>query len=540
MFQSNIEVYSDDYAYRASSHISCNNVVPIRKEKSLIELRDYQDDAYNACINDLLGPCPVRSVLLVLATGLGKTILFSKIIESWQGRVLVLVEREELLQNAYTEIEQITGEIIGIERQQDHADGERVIVAMVQTLSLRLENFSRDHFKLIIVDEAHHSASDVYGRILEYFGSAKVIGLTATDARADGRPLPFERCSYRMGIAEGIAQGYLVPIRGRRVIVDSINLSRVKTTAKGDFDEQALDDEMVKGAAAIADIIWNDHAFDKGILFFPGCASAKLTCEFLNKKSDGIAVYIDGKIVGPERRKLVGKLRSGESNWLCNVGIATEGFNWPEAAVVGMCCPTTSRTAYVQRAGRGTRPLSGLLTGCGTVLERTKAIQNSSKPYMTILDFVGVSANLNLISFESALKEPEVKKNVKEVERKEETPEGDERLPEEPRVNLAGSGLASRLQSQTFHSIEEFDPLNDHSNSGLGSVELKSNIPAEDKELISVKQLKILSKFGISDSLISRKNAGKLMGYIAGRGFNLTNAERSILRKLYESLDKSA
>jgi superfamily II DNA or RNA helicase len=537
MFVSNIEVYSDDDAYRASPNISCNNVVPIRKEKSLIELRDYQEDAYRACINDLQF---VRSSLLVLATGLGKTILFSKIIEEWQGRVLVLVEREELLQNAYTEIEQITGEIIGIERQQDHADGERVIVAMVQTLSLRLENFSRDHFKLIIVDEAHHSASDVYGRILDYFGSAKVIGLTATDARADGRPLPFERCSYRMGIAEGIAQGYLVPIRGRRVIVDSINLSRVKTTAKGDFDDQALDDEMVKGAAAIADIIWNDHAFDKGILFFPGCASAKLTSEFLNKKSEGLSVYIDGKIVGKERRELVGRLRDGSSNWLCNVGIATEGFNWCEAAVVGMCCPTTSRTAYVQRAGRGTRTLSNLLTGLTTTQERQKAITGSTKPYMTILDFVGVSANLNLISFESALKEPEVReKNVKEVERKEEAPEGDERLPEEPRISLAGSGLASRLQSQTFHSIEEFDPLNDHSNSGLGSVELKSNLPPEDPELVSVKQLKILSKFGISDSLISRKNAGKLMGYIAGRGFRLTTPERGILRKLYESLDKS-
>jgi superfamily II DNA or RNA helicase len=537
MFLSQIEVYQDDHAYRASPDINCNNVVPIRKEKSLIELRDYQNDAFRLCLQDL---SIVRSSLLVLATGLGKTILFSKIIQEWDGRVLVLVEREELLQNAYTEIEQITGEIIGIERQQDHADGERVIVAMVQSLSLRLENFSRDHFKLIIVDEAHHSASDVYGRILEYFGSAKVIGLTATDARADGRPLPFERCSYRMGIAEGIAQGYLVPIRGRRVIVDSINLSRVKTTAKGDFDEQALDDEMVKGAAAIADVIWNDHAFDKGILFFPGCSSAKLTSDFLNRKSDGISVYIDGKITGDVRRELVKRLKTGSSNWLCNVGIATEGFNWPEAAVVGMCCPTTSRTAYVQRAGRGTRTVAGLLNGLSTSVLRKEAILGSSKPYMTILDFVGVSANLNLISFESALKEPEVKKNVKEVERKEETPEGDERLPEEPRINLAGSGLASRLQSQTFHSIEEFDPLNDHSNSGLGSVELKSNLPPEDPELVSVKQLKILSKFGISDSLISRKNAGKLMGYIAGRGFNLTNAERSILRKLYESLDKSA
>jgi superfamily II DNA or RNA helicase len=535
MFQSNIEVFYGDSDYDARSSM-LHIVKPAKKEVPRIVTRPYQQEAIDACLNDLK---TCRSSLLVLATGLGKTVIFSKIIQEWSGRVAVLVNMEELLQQAYHEISGITGELIGIERAQDYQEGERVVVATVQTLSLRLERFRRDHFSLIIVDEAHFSASDVYAKILEYFGSAKVIGLTATDARADGQPLPFEKCSYRMGIAEGIGQGYLVPIRGRRIIVDSINLSRVKTTAKGDFDEQALDDEMVKGAAAIADIIWNDHAFDKGILFFPGCASAKLTSEFLNKKSEGISVYIDGKITGTDRRSLVSRLRNGESNWLCNVGIATTGFNWPEAAVVGMCCPTTSRTAYVQRAGRGTRTLGGLLNGLSTISERTHAIAASSKPYMTILDFVGVSANLNLISFESALKEPEVReKNVKEVERKEETPERDERLPEEPRINLAGSGLASRLQSQTFHSVEEFDPLNDHSNSGLGSVELKSNLPPEDPELVSVKQLKILSKFGISDSLISRKNAGKLMGYIAGRGFRLTTPERGILRKLYESLDK--
>jgi superfamily II DNA or RNA helicase len=536
MFVNNIEVFYGDSDYDARSSM-LHIVKPTKKELPTIVTRPYQQEAIDACLNDLK---TCRSSLLVLATGLGKTVIFSKIIQEWSGRVAVLVNMEELLQQAYHEISGITGELIGIERAQDYQDGERVVVATVQTLSLRLERFRRDHFSLIIVDEAHFSASDVYAKILEYFGSAKVIGLTATDARADGRPLPFERCSYRMGIAEGIGEGYLVPIRGRRIIVDSINLSRVKTNNQGDFDEQALDDEMVKGAAAIADIIWNDHAFDKGILFFPGCASAKLTSEFLNKKSEGLSIYIDGKITGSDRRTLIDRLRNGQSNWLCNVGIATTGFNWPEAAVVGMCCPTTSRTAYVQRAGRGTRTLGGILNGLSNASTRQAAICSSAKPYMTILDFVGVSANLNLISFESALKEPEVReKNVEEVERKEKESEVDERIePEGPRINLAGSGLAGRIQSKTVHSIEEFDPVNDNSDGGLGSVELKSNLPTEDKELISVKQLKILSKFGISDSLISRKNAGKLMGFVADRGFRLTVPERGILRKLYESLDK--
>src|SRR5688572_10250270 len=196
-----------------------------KREPSVIQLRDYQSDAVDACLRDLR---QFRSSLLVLATGLGKTILFSKIIQNWKGRVLVLVHLEELLQNAYSEIEEITGEIIGIERQKDRENGERVVVSLIHTLKHTYTRFPPNFFSLIIIDEAHHAASRIYTDVLRYFANAKVIGLTATDARADGKRLPFDVCSYRMGIREGIEAGYLVPIRGRRIVIDSINLTKVK------------------------------------------------------------------------------------------------------------------------------------------------------------------------------------------------------------------------------------------------------------------------------------------------------------------------
>jgi superfamily II DNA or RNA helicase len=534
MFQSNISIFYGQSDY--DSRVTISNPIVMKLEKSKIELREYQSDAYDCCIRDL---ATHRSSLIVLATGLGKTILFSKVIESWIGRVLVLVEREELLQNAYSEIESITGEIVGIERAEDHYDGERVCVASVWTLDLRLERFRRDHFSLIIIDEAHHSASDIYLRILEHFESAKVIGLTATDARADGKRLPFAVCSYRMGIREGVETGYLVPIRGRRIIVDTIDLTRVKRkSGDGDFDDTALDDEMVKGAAAIADVVYNDHAFDKGILFFPGCASAKLTSEFLNKKSKDLSVYIDGNIKGNSRRELVSRLRNGQSNWLCNVGIATEGFNWPEAAVIGMCTPTLNPAAYVQRAGRGTRPLAGLLGGLSNSLSRQQTIAESGKPYMTILDFVGVSANLNLITHEALLSEPKLKEeNVEKVKRIKEDPEEEDREEFDQGPNRFGrmSGIARGIQSKTLHSIETFDPVNDGSEFAEGSLKLVSNLHEEDKSLISEKQYAVLKKYGIDDKLMSRKKAGKLMGYCAQQGFRLGPQQKCILRKLYEN-----
>lgn len=506
-------------------------------KKSEIQLREYQNDAIQCCVRDLR---QWRSSLIVLATGLGKTILFSKIIESWKGRVLVLVHLEELLQNAYQEIEAITGEIIGIERQKDRENGERVVVSLIHTLKHTYQRFPPNFFSLIIIDEAHHAASEIYLRVLEYFSSAKVIGLTATDARTDGKRLPFDTCSYRMGIKDGIDNGYLVPIRGRRVIIDSINLTKVKQTGSGDFDDAALDDEMVKGASAIADIITSDYAFDKGILFFPGCASAKLTSELINKRISNLSVYVDGKIVGTERRRLVSSLKSGHANWLCNVGIATEGFNWPEAAVIGMCSPTLSRAAYVQRAGRGTRPLARLLNGLSKESERTQAIKYSFKPYMTILDFVGISANLNLISHESFLEpidnEPKEKHSAKiDNERQESDSEEPEGLGEDPvRISLGISRIVSGTQSTTLHSTEEFDPF-EASGQFEESVKLKQTIVSNDT--LSDKQYKLLKKFGICDDINLKKvDAQKIVQFIAGKKFRLSNTDKEVARKIYRDV----
>ncbi|MFD2088967.1 DEAD/DEAH box helicase family protein [Brevibacillus brevis] len=53
----------------------------------------------------------------------------------------------------------------------------------------RLEKFDRHSSHSIIIDEAHHCLSESYQRVLKYFDSANVLGVTATPDRGDMRNL---------------------------------------------------------------------------------------------------------------------------------------------------------------------------------------------------------------------------------------------------------------------------------------------------------------------------------------------------------------
>src|SRR5215467_7987789 len=81
--------------------------------------------------------------------------------------------------------------------------------------------------------------------ILDHFAKARVLGVTATPRRADGKALAdvFESVAFRMELRAGIAGGWLAPITARRVIVESIDLSRVETRA-GDFAQDQFAEAM--------------------------------------------------------------------------------------------------------------------------------------------------------------------------------------------------------------------------------------------------------------------------------------------------------
>jgi len=189
-----------------------------------ITLRPYQQEALDSIVASENNG--VSKQLVVLPTGAGKTILFSHLplIRKNTLPMLVLAHRGELLDQARNKIiasnPHLTVEIEQAERRAGKVD---VVVASVATLGRnntpRILEYPQDYFKSIVIDEAHHAAATTYRRIVDYFNSPFLLGVTATPQRSDNTRLTdvFEEIVYYKSIQDLIEDGYLCPLIGYRV-----------------------------------------------------------------------------------------------------------------------------------------------------------------------------------------------------------------------------------------------------------------------------------------------------------------------------------
>ena len=132
-------------------------------------LRPYQAEARDAILQEW--DQGRKRTLLVLPTGCGKTVVFSKVAEDRVkrgGRVLVMAHRGELLEQAVDKIRQVTGIECAYEKAGSSALGSilPITVGSVQSLcqERRLSQYPEDYYSSIIVDEAHHCLSESYQR----------------------------------------------------------------------------------------------------------------------------------------------------------------------------------------------------------------------------------------------------------------------------------------------------------------------------------------------------------------------------------------
>lgn len=350
-------------------------------------LRPYQLEAVRRIREELNTN---RSTLLVLPTGTGKTRTFSEIAKDWPGKVLVIAHRHELITQARGALEENCGELVSTEKAELRSDGSRIVVASVQTLiGDRLASFAQRHRAgLVICDEAHHAVSPTYRRIFDAFGGAKVLGVTATPDRSDERAMGqvFDSVAFVYEIRDAIRDGYLCPIRIKQVMCGEIDLSSVGTVA-GDLNQGELD-AVMKAEEVIHKIVAPNEDRDglidlagerRTIVFCTSVDAAHKTAEVINRYKADSARAIDGGTAMDTRRLTLQDHKAGRYQFLCNVGVLTEGYDDPAVACVAMARPTKSRALYAQCAGRGLRPVPG-------------------KPDCLLLDFVGNSGTHELVS----------------------------------------------------------------------------------------------------------------------------------------------
>ena len=312
-----------------------------------MELRPYQKE----CIDAILRKGDGR-YLCCLATGMGKTVIFANIPRS--GNTLILSHRQELVMQPLKYFDCETAVEMGESRGSYLGfPAAPVTSGSIQTMMRRFENYDPAAFHTIIVDEAHHAASESYRKVLDYFKPNRLLGFTATPNRADGQGLEhvFDEIIFRKDLRYGIENGYLSPIRCKRVNI-GYDLRGV-TVRMGDYSAKDLDRvvNVDKCNDAIAEIV-------SGIAELP-CLIFAVDVEHAKAIAERIPGAVALSAESRDRNEVVEAYKRGEVPVLVNCALFTEGTDLPNTRTVIIARPTKSVGLYTQMVGRGTRLAEG-------------------------------------------------------------------------------------------------------------------------------------------------------------------------------------
>lgn len=301
-----------------------------------------------------------KSVLLQAPTGAGKTAItvFMMSKAAAQGkRAYFFVHQNELLTQTSRALwgQQLEHGMIASGKAGSAMSAQ---VASVQTLVRRLDRYKPPH--LIIIDEAHRAAAATYKTIIDHWPDAKVIGLTATPQRTDGKPLDilFDTIIEGPSIRQLMDAGYLCDY-DLYAPPSTIDLSSVKTRM-GDYAkdqlEAAVDKPTITGDAVRH---YLDHARGKRCVVM--CVSIKHSNHVAEQyRSAGVhAESIDGGMTDVQRTAVLKRFASGQTLVLTNVQLMIEGVDIPAIEVVQWLRPTKSLVVWMQGNGRGLRTYSG-------------------------------------------------------------------------------------------------------------------------------------------------------------------------------------
>ena len=407
-------------------------------------LRPYQQEAIDAIFTDWNAD---QFVMVSLATGLGKTVIFSATVgrfleDESKRKVLVLAHRKELLTQARDKMLAVVPSLagdIGIYQGKTKETDKRVIVASVQSCNpKRIKDLPLDEIDLIIIDEFHHAPAKGYQRVIKKLGEAnpnyRGLGVTATPFRGDKVGLGgiVSKITYSMPIRRGIDEGYLTPLKGIQVQMN-VDFNALKSTA-GDFSVDDLD--MLVSDEARREVFvkaWMTHcgayvdgAGPKGrstACFTPTVKTAEEVCATFAKF--GIhAEWLSGETPAEERDDRLARYGNGDFPVIVNCGVLTEGWDAPRTSCIALLRPTQSQVLYIQMVGRGTRLFEG-------------------KKDCIVLDCVGTTQTNSLITL-ADLSSGKLDEPVKVEEPKD---------PVEEHVELLGSPETHTVRVKGFSAV---------------------------------------------------------------------------------------
>ncbi|MFF5105594.1 DEAD/DEAH box helicase [Streptomyces sp. NPDC000134] len=354
--------------------------------------RPYQAEALWALDKDLDSH---GRALLILATGLGKTVVGGEVIAAHLRRhptdqVLVVAHAKDLVQQLERALwrhlpKDIPTRLLTGDTRPDDLSG--VTCATVGS-ALPAARFGYRP-ALVMVDEAHHVGEDgQYDELLDVLSTARQFGVTATPWRGDSHDIShhFGPASFTLGIEEGMRRGYLAQV-DYRLFVDNVDWDVVKAASEHEYGLADLNarlflpqrDESIRDELAAA---WAATANPRAIVFCRTVEHAERLAELLRRTplwSGALALHAG--LAKRERQSRLLAFRSGDVPILTSVDILNEGVDVPDVNILCFARVTHSRRIFVQQLGRGLRLREG-------------------KERVTVLDFVSdlrrIAAALNM------------------------------------------------------------------------------------------------------------------------------------------------
>jgi len=343
--------------------------------------RAYQREAAESIRKDL-----DRSgrALLVLATGLGKTVVGGEVIRSYlderpTSNILVVAHLRELVE----QLERALWKHLSKETPTQVLTGELkpptfagVTCATVDSaVELIAGGYRPD---LIMIDETHHVAeSGMYQQLLDSCHSALQFGVTATPWRGDKYDIArrFGEASFTLGIEEGMRSGFLAKV-DYRMFVDNLDWDFVRDMSKEGYTLKDLNSKLFlpQRDAVIVDelrMAWRQTNNPRAIVFCQTIEHAEQIAQLLAKSEPSWhrATALHSSMSRQQRQILLNSFRLGRTPILTCVDIFNEGVDVPDVNVIAFLRVTHSRRIFVQQLGRGLRVRDG-------------------KDHLTVLDFV--------------------------------------------------------------------------------------------------------------------------------------------------------
>ena len=332
-------------------------------------LRDYQKEAVEAALNFFLGNSK-RNAIEVLPTGSGKSLIIANIAKELDSPVLIFQPTKEILEQNFAKFISYGNDATIYSASVGQKKISSVTFATIGSV-IRKIDILKD-FKYVIVDECHfvNSKKGMYYKLFNQLKGVKILGVTATPYRlvTDGfggsilkfltrtRPRVFTELIYYVQNKELFEKGYLAELKYCATKDFSKKQLKLNTTG-ADYTDMSVKKyyNKIGFEKKILDMVNKVKEDRKNILVFTRFIAES---EYLVERIPNSAI-VTSKTPKKEREQIINGFKSGDIQIVCNVGILTTGFDYPELETIIIARPTMSLALFYQMQGRGIRPHPG-------------------------------------------------------------------------------------------------------------------------------------------------------------------------------------